>query len=1590
MTAEESYSLTPPIDMPACDLMMQIINREQNQSREIAPHNMIQLTPEQEKQIKSGNNHQLIHQVTLIDDFCISTSKLPNITSEQEQLKKQLNVHLLCLKQLLMTTIECSRQPENSTRPFQPVKYKNEKNHLFKRSVKFLNFIYIGNHQIIDLDAFKGATNLDTLPTTGETLASRISFFTYFMAYIPNLRYLCKDLEAFALRFPNNKLLNWDEHPDLAKKYQNLATVSRALSGITVLPNDINKVNFLVLSSDACNKTMAYSVGVSLLPDPDTKDTETNTNQTQKQAKLQLVRNYSCNLEPHLRHMPIASKECMSAVKALTMEEPLLKLMRSKKIYHTIDNSVLFGLLEQLQNSKELANHFLAHTAFRDWVLRLHQLTTLYNVTVLLVPSKLCMADVCTRGNDPTKRKKVKGTDGQEKDNETGTETPEPKSNCKICTICNIACQNTSAHSNCPYNIQNSDILSQHGPQLLNYKDSTEHKIINEGKEIRYITASTTFDPTKYKILQLDQVVAALNYSQQETLDQSQAASAEKTIDEEIQRLDLIKESEILAELQHIDEARLATAEPPPQADDPKPEIKSITASPSQLTETRSKNYNFLQVMPNKMFQINLYGKHRLQPTRDRPEKSTILIFTGIRKSMRIASSLYANQLVGSRTEKLERRPNGVTYTENPGELSYLISCTPQDRLGQNTSSSPENFLPQLYEAIRQASIKSPHKDLIIDGNSIQKFYALNTETIMTALIYVSRPYRKHFLSIGLITWHRNQDPKTEDDQCDQLVIALPVFKNGIKQATLRLKLDKKGRCPTLIQQIKEYNKIGYQTRIEIEFRDKTIEEYHRTNLTTAKAIHLKRHVYSRTVTDEPHPEATQYTMQEDPSDEPIIDALMAQRKLRIHQANDPYLMPILSQLQQAADNHKILQSDDGSVQLKWKNNVVYGKASHIHDESAWRPVLPEAMIIPEILAAHMTQRCSSAHNAIEQIKKIFFHKKNVTSHYDLETMSQKILPCPRCIIRRPHSIAGNKLYTESKSIVMSLKGLPCATIAHDIIYIAKPQSQEFANKYLSIIVCYGCGYTHLKLLDRITGHNIATHVLDMIQITGNIPHVMITDSATTELRGVMAQCIQSLNIIQLKTNQKILEKTREKSPIHYTRPRPPESNIENYDISTDPSEFPTVLLEDLSEEQRNMLLQDFAESAPPLYSPILSHNPVPYIDQQSYRSTSLGRLDSICKQIGIFLRKFITTQPQLLQDENIDYLIQSFAFYHNFLHDDIRTKQPPAKLHLGALRFFNTHTLMRRLHNQTNISDPEPMKKLQMMLQTAQEHREAQINRNNHDQLKQQQHSKAHGRLRDEKEIQETLPLLSIIMMNTEMDHTKTSKKPNLHGPNLVIAKVPDKRTVYLYNLIEGHIYKRSFRAIQKLLPSQEILSTPNVLDWFHFHPLQIISRLSNTESTQPELTTDQYVTVLKNLTKVYDLLKPVLPTAAETQKMITLGDSPPDEGHIPIENQIENAPPDTPISNQANKKMSVQFRDEDTTEIIKDISKTKKKHIMAKDTANNEDSTHKSAYEHQGAQGVDVAATPDPTIPTPPIPDGTRNPGRPKRARVIPSRYR
>ena len=1564
MSAEESYGMIPATDMPACDLLMKVISREEQQSRQTAQKHILGFTEEQQRSLRSGNNHQLLHQVTLIDDFCLSTAQLPNSSSRKDQVKKQLNVHLLCLKQLFMSSIQCSRPASNSRKPFQPAKFKIEKTHLFKTSVKFLNYIYFDNFQIIDLEAFKGSTNLDSLPMTGEALSSRTSFFTYFISYIQNLRFLCKDLEEFATKHPNNQKLPWDDHPEKAQQYKDLVLASRALSGIAVLPNDLNKVHFIVLSSDACNKTMAYSVGICLRPDPHSpQDTQP------KPTKLQCMKNYSSNLEENLLNLPIATKEVMSAAKALTLEEPLLKLLGNIPKYHTIDNSVLFGLLEQLQNSKQLANHFVAHPQFRDYVLRLHQLTTMYNITVLLVPSKLCLADVCTRSDEQTKKTK-----------RPSCKLIQGKPSCKLCPGCQITCVNSISHKGCPYNIRNTTRLGTHGPQLLQYKDLEKHTVQNENKSITYTTASTQFDPRNYKTFPIDQLVKVLQPTPWKSLDQTQTESIERSTNEDIQRLSQILESDVIEELNQLEEAvRIMPISASTQREiksmlvhEERPFKKNHSAN-VQTNQPGPKLYH--RTMPYKLYRINLYSKRRWQPTKNDSRDTTVILFTSLRKSLRIANSIYAQNLVGTATEKLERRVNAVTYTENPEGLNYLISCSPQDKLGKsNHSANSEKFLPQLHITIQEAVKKSPNKKIILDGNSVQKHYNLSAETIMTGLVLITRPYRKAFQDIGLVMWYRrSSESQTKNENIsDPLRLALPIYLKGNRQGTLTVTLNNQGQCPDLPKLVQTTIWAVRITHIEIEYDAKTrISFRHQLDIARARAIHIVRTASYVRTTDTEINQASQidtppqFTSQPEQTTEPVLDALLAKRKLTIAQANDPFLIPMLQPLREASQQQKILQSECGTVQLKLVDGVVYGKQADNHNKNSWKPVLAEGMILSELMASHEAQRCSSAQNTVQQLQRVFFHKKNITSHYDLYSLSQKVLPCPRCVIRRPAHRTGNKLYTQTKNIAMSLGGIPCATLAHDIVYITNPKNTEFTDKYLSVIVCYGCSYVHLKMINQITGYNIATHILDMIQLTGHIPHVLITDSATTELRGIVAQCIQSLNIIQIKTNQQILNKQK-KTVIQHRHPRPQEAELDETDVTTDPEEFPSVLLEDLTEDQRNMLLQDFVDSAPPLFPPLLTHNPVPYIDKHAYRTTSLGRLDSICGEIGIFLRKFITTQPLQLEDENIDHLIQSFAFFHNFLHDDVRTKQKPAKVHLGALRFYNTHSLLTRLQSADDSQNGlKPITKLQNMLEIAHEYKRAQDNRLDHERRQQRNHLNQHGRQLSEKKLEEMFPVLSIVMLHNEIDRTKTSKYPTLHGPHLVVAHIPSKRTIYILSLVEGHIYKRNYKAIEKLLPSQEIFSTPHITDWFQYHPLQLISKLSTSETMDPQLTADQYTKVLQNLTKVYELLKPVLPTAEETQKTIMIDPVPTPEA--PDQQPDE---PVQPVDNSSTARRTVKFRAAEPLDIIQDIAQP--------------------AHQHQQQPGIDVHPAPAPPPPAPPPIEPTRSPTRPKRTRLVPARYR
>ena len=117
---------------------------------------------------------------------------------------------------------------------------------------------------------------------------------------------------------------------------------------------------------------------------------------------MKLVSYHSRGLNTHILNSQIGCKEVIAAVMAVTYEEPILKLLIDKPRYLLIDNSVLVGLLEQLDDASLLANHFLAHPDFKSWVEKLYILVKRYRITVLLVSSEMQIADFLSRAPPTT------------------------------------------------------------------------------------------------------------------------------------------------------------------------------------------------------------------------------------------------------------------------------------------------------------------------------------------------------------------------------------------------------------------------------------------------------------------------------------------------------------------------------------------------------------------------------------------------------------------------------------------------------------------------------------------------------------------------------------------------------------------------------------------------------------------------------------------------------------------------------------------------------------------------------------------------------------------------------------------------------------------------------------------------------------------------------------------------------------------------------------------------------------------------------------------------------------------------------------
>ena len=200
---------------------------------------------------------------------------------------------------------------------------------------------------------------------------------------------------------------------------------------------------------------------------------------------------------------------------------------------------------------------------------------------------------------------------------------------------------------------------------------------------------------------------------------------------------------------------------------------------------------------------------------------------------------------------------------------------------------------------------------------------------------------------------------------------------------------------------------------------------------------------------------------------DPVIQRTLAHRKLIEHQADDVKITHIMKQImgRQIGEKRIFTNRTEGSMKGRVEFYMVDGVLyANKEDQGPGKPVLPQNMVNNEIFRAHTATHHRGMQVALEHIRK-YYHHSSATSEVTLENLAAKLLPCLKCMWRQKMSLTRGVLpYAESRSILMTMGGLPCAIWSHDIIHLSNEDIMEIPKKYLSLMACNGCGFAHTKL----------------------------------------------------------------------------------------------------------------------------------------------------------------------------------------------------------------------------------------------------------------------------------------------------------------------------------------------------------------------------------------------------------------------------------------------------------------------------------------------------------------------------------------------
>ena len=161
-----------------------------------------------------------------------------------------------------------------------------------------------------------------------------------------------------------------------------------------------------------------------------------------------------------------------------------------------------------------------------------------------------------------------------------------------------------------------------------------------------------------------------------------------------------------------------------------------------------------------------------------------------------------------------------------------------------------------------------------------------------------------------------------------------------------------------------------------------------------------------------------------------------------------------------------------------------------------------------------------------------------------------------------------------------------------------------------------------------------------------------------------MERLIKDLNLIINHANWQDLKRQQTQATERFRK----ESREVDKENNNDPVDYYDKTVHELTTRERIRQIKDIKENMkPPLTNLIRTHNPTSYLTMHPQTGTPLGKLDVIGRQLKETVRMEIASKPLRSYGSTIEPMVKAWAYIHNFLTRDARTRKTPAEVHLGS-----------------------------------------------------------------------------------------------------------------------------------------------------------------------------------------------------------------------------------------------------------------------------------------------------------------------------------